>query len=321
MTARRNGVAGVVISAAATQVGSAFGVTIIPFVGPVGVVALRQAVAAAALLVLTRPPIRALGLRRLAPALLLGLALLVMNTTFYAALQQAELGLVVTVEFLGPLAVALAASRRPRDLALGALALAGVVALTRAGAAVPNPFGLLLALAAGAAWAAYIVLSQRAGRSLPGIVGTAVGSVVASIGSLPVLVLALVALSAADLPRVLGIGVLTGILSSALPYSIDILVLRTLPRSLFGMLQSLHPVAAAVFGLLVLGQRLDAVQVAGIAAVCLANVLVVAGTRPAAVVGGEGDGPVAAPGTAPGRRSGGARGLVDEPGVSGPRAR
>jgi inner membrane transporter RhtA len=85
--------------------------------------------------------------------------------------------------------------------------------------------------------------------------------------------------------------VLTGLLSSALPYSIDILVLRTLPRSLFGMLQSLHPVAAAVFGLLVLGQRLDALQVAGIAAVCLANVLVVAGSAPGRVAVG---GPTAA---------------------------
>jgi inner membrane transporter RhtA len=290
VSSRRNGVAGVVVSASATQVGSAFGVTIIPFVGPVGVVALRQAVAALALLVITRPPLRALGWRRLAPALVLGVALLVMNTTFYAALQQAELGLVVTIEFLGPLAIALAGSRRLRDLGLAVLALAGVVALTKAGAAVPNPLGVLLALGAGAAWAAYILLSQRAGRSLPGIVGTAVGSVVASIGSLPVLVLALLALPEAELPRVLGVGVLTGLLSSALPYSIDIVVLRTLPRSLFGMLQSLHPVAAAVFGLLVLGQRLDAVQVCGIAAVCLANVLVVAGARRSApVAAGEGE--------------------------------
>jgi inner membrane transporter RhtA len=131
-------------------------------------------------------------------------------------------------------------------------------------------------------------MSQHAGRALPGVVGTAVGSAVASVGTLPFLVLALVALPAAQLPHVLAIGVLTGLLSSALPYSIDILVLRTLPRSLFGMLQSLHPVAAAVFGLLVLGQRLDALQVAGVAAVCLANVLVVAGSAPRRVPVGEG---------------------------------
>ena len=293
MSSRRKGIAGVVVSASATQVGAAFGVTIIPLVGPVGVVALRQAVAAIVLLLVTRPPLRALGARRLAPAVLLGIALLVMNTTFYAALQRAHLGLVVTVEFLGPLAVALAASRRARNLALGMLALAGVVALTAPfGAArdsAPDAIGLMLALAAAAAWAGYIVLSQRAGRALPGVVGTAVGSAVASLGTLPVLVLALLALPTAQLPHVLAIGVLTGLLSSALPYSIDILVLRSLPRSLFGMLQSLHPVAAAVFGLLVLGQRLDALQVAGIAAVCLANVLVVAGTRPVAVAGGEGE--------------------------------
>jgi inner membrane transporter RhtA len=293
MSSRRKGIAGVVVSASATQVGAAFGVTIIPLVGPVGVVALRQAIAAIVLVVVTRPPLKTLGARRLAPAVLLGIALLVMNTTFYAALQRADLGLVVTIEFLGPLAVALAASRRPRDLALGALALAGVVALTvplgAARATAPDALGLLLALAAAVAWAGYIVLSQRAGRALPGVVGTAVGSAVASIGTLPVLVLALVALPAAQLPHVLAIGALTGVLSSALPYSIDILVLRTLPRSLFGMLQSLHPVAAAVFGLLVLDQRLDALQITGIGAVCLANVLVVASTRPAVVATGEGE--------------------------------
>lgn len=290
---RRKGIAGVVVSASATQIGAAFGVTIIPLVGPVGVVALRQAVAAVVLIVVTRPPLRTLGARRLAPGVLLGIALLVMNTAFYAALQRADLGLVVTVEFLGPLAVALAASRRLGDVALGALALAGVVALTvpvgAARASAPDALGLVLALAAAVAWAGYIVLSQRAGRVLPGVVGTAVGSVVASLGTLPVLVLALLALPAAQLPHVLAIGVVTGVLSSALPYSIDILVLRSLPRSLFGMLQSLHPVAAAVFGLLVLGQRLDPLQVAGIAAVCLANVLVVARTRPAVVAAGEGE--------------------------------
>jgi inner membrane transporter RhtA len=293
MSSRRKGIAGVVVSASATQVGAAFGVTIIPLVGPVGVVALRQAVAAIVLLLVTRPPLRALGARRLVPAVLLGIALLVMNTTFYAALQRADLGLVVTVEFLGPLAVALAASRRGRDLALGVLALAGVVALTApfgaARASAPDAIGLILALAAAAAWAGYIVLSQRAGRVLPGVVGTAVGSAVASLGTLPVLVLALLALPTAQLPHVLAIGVLTGLLSSALPYSIDILVLRSLPRSLFGMLQSLHPVAAAVFGLLVLDQRLDALQVVGIAAVCLANVLVVAGARPSTIATGEGE--------------------------------
>lgn len=305
MGTRRRGIAGVVVSASSTQIGAAYGVTIIPSVGPVGVVALRQAVAAVVLLLLTRPPLRAIGARRLVPAVLLGLALLVMNTTFYAALQRAPLGLVVTVEFLGPLSVALAASRRPRDLALGALALAGVVALTApvgaARASAPDALGVVLALAAAVSWAGYILMTQRAGRTLPGVVGTAVGSAVASVATLPLLVLALVALPAAQLPHVLTIGVLIGLLSSALPYSIDIVVLRTLPRSLFGMLQSLHPVAAAVFGLVVLGQRLDALQVAGIAAVCTANVLAVARARPVAGAVGGGDGvPVGGSGAAPG---------------------
>jgi inner membrane transporter RhtA len=97
--------------------------------------------------------------------------------------------------------------------------------------------------------------------------------------TLPFLIVILAGLPRAELPHVLLIGAVTGVLSSALPYSLDLVILRTLPRALFGMLQSLHPVAAAVFGLLVLGQRLEAVQLAGIAAVCLANVLAVAAHR------------------------------------------
>ena len=127
-------------------------------------------------------------------------------------------------------------------------------------------------------WAAYILLNQRAG-GLPGVTGTAVASLTGTVLTLPVLMVLLVGMPRESLPHVLLIGAVTGVLSSALPYSIDLLVLRRMPRSLFGMLQSLHPVAAAVFGLLVLGQVLGLVQVAGVAAVCLANVLAVLATR------------------------------------------
>jgi inner membrane transporter RhtA len=296
---RRLRIAGVVGSASSVQVGAAIGATVFPLVGPFGVAAMRQLVSAVTLLAIARPPLHRIGLRRLTPALLLGLVLVGMNTTLYAAVERIGLGLAVTVEFLGPLAVALVASRRAVDAACGALALAGVVVLTvppgtaaallriasvpawvgpAVGGPAPDPVGLLLGLGAAALWAAYIVLSRFAG-ALPGVTGTAVAGLTGTVLTLPALVVLLLALPPAQAWHVLLVGTITGVLSSALPYSLDLVILRTLPAGLFGMLQSVHPVAAAVFGLLVLGQRLDALQVAGIAAVCLANVAAVAAHR------------------------------------------
>ena len=278
-------VAAVTLSASSVQAGAAIGATLFPLIGPFGVTALRQVVSAITLLAIARPPLRLLGFRRLAPALLLGLVLVGMNFSLYSAVQRIGLGLGVTVEFLGPLAVALLGAGRTSTRATaartgcGALALAGVVLITDpiTGARI-DPIGLAFGGAAAVLWAAYILLNERAG-ALPGVTGTAVASLVGTVLTLPGLVLLLLAVPADRLPRVLLLGVVTGVLSSALPYSIDLLVLRRMPRSLFGMLQSIHPVAAAVFGLLVLGQVLGAVQVIGITAVCLANVLAVLATR------------------------------------------
>jgi inner membrane transporter RhtA len=287
--ARRSRIAGVVVSASSVQVGAAFGATVFPLVGPFGVAAMRQLVSAVTLLAIARPPLRRIGLRRLTPALLLGVVLVGMNTTLYAAVERIGLGLAVTVEFLGPLAVALAAGgvasgrRGPRlvDAACGALALSGVVLLTGAvGGPRPDACGLLLGAAAAALWAAYILLNHRAG-ALPGVTGTAVAGLTGTVLTLPFLVVIIAGVPRGALPHVLLIGAVTGVLSSALPYSLDLVILRTLPRSLFGMLQSLHPVAATVFGLLVLHQGLDAVQIAGIVAVCAADLLAVAAHRPA----------------------------------------
>ncbi|MGN6743617.1 MAG: EamA family transporter [Amnibacterium sp.] len=300
---RRSRIAGVVLSASSVQIGAAFGATVFPQVGPFGVAAMRQLVSAVTLLAIARPPLYRIGLRRLTPALLLGVVLVGMNTALYAAVQRIGLGLAVTVEFLGPLTIALvvggdgSARRGPRwaDLACGALALAGVAVLTvPPGAAaallhiapVParpspalggtrvDPLGLLLGLCAAGLWAAYILLNRRAG-ALPGVTGTAVAGLTGTVLTAPFLLLLLARVPSAQLPHVLLIGAVTGVLSSALPYSLDLVILRTLPASLFGMLQSLHPVAAAVFGLLVLGQRLAPLQIAGMAAVCAANVIAV----------------------------------------------
>ena len=274
---------GVVVSAASVQAGAAVGATVFPEVGPFGVVGMRQLVAATTLLLLVRPPLRRLGLRRLAPALLLGLVLVGMNLSLYTAVQRIGLGLAVTVEFLGPLGVALLSAPRAagvaRRVGSGLLALAGVVLVTDplADASV-DPLGIALGLAAALLWAAYILLNERAG-ALPGVTGTAVASLVGTVLTLPLLVVLLARVPGGELPRVLITGAITGVLSSALPYSLDLVLLRRMPRALFGVLQSFHPVAAAGFGLLVLGQALSVLQVAGVAAVCAANVVALAGHR------------------------------------------
>ncbi|RXZ69118.1 EamA family transporter [Agromyces albus] len=267
--------------AVSVQVGAAIGATIFPLVGPAGVVALRQAVAAIALLAVARPQLRGLRWPTVRPAILLGLVLVVMNLTLYGAVERIGLGLAVTLEFLGPLAVALLGSRRRFDLVCAVIAGIGVVLLT---GTVPglDVVGILLGLAAAAAWAAYILLSQRAGRSLPGIQGTAIASLVAAILTSPILVIVLVGLDPHELLRVALVALAAGILSSALPYSIDLLVLRRLPRQLFGVLQSVHPAAAAVAGLIVLGQTLGAWQIAGLVLITAGNAIAVGRGTPSA---------------------------------------
>ena len=266
----------VVGGAASVQVGAAIGATIFPLVGPAGVVALRQAFAAVALLAVSRPRLRRLTWAAVRPAIALGAVLVVMNVAVYAAVERIGLGPAVTLEFLGPLALALLASRRRLDLVCAILAAAGVALLT---GSVPgiDLLGIVLALTAAAAWAAYILLSQRAGRTLPGVQGTAIASLVAAVLTSPLLVLALVSLEAHEIVLVLAVGAAAALLSSALPYSIDLVVLRRMPRQRFGVLQSVHPAAAAIAGLVVLGQNLSAWQVAGLALITVANAVAVGG--------------------------------------------
>lgn len=271
MNSERVAVTASIGAGASVQFGAALGATLFPVLGPAGVVALRQAFAAAALLAIARPPLTRLTRRQLAPALLLGGVLVVMNLSLYASVERVGLGLAVTLEFLGPLGVALAASRRPRDAGIALVAASGVVLLT---GTVPgiDPVGIALGLLAGAAWAAYILLNQQLGRRLPGLQGTAIASATAAVVTAPLLLIAILQLEPARLPLVLALGLAVGLLSSAVPYSIDLAVLRVLRRELFSVLQSMHPAAAVLAGLLLLGQPLSPLQLAGIALVSLGNV-------------------------------------------------
>ncbi len=268
--------AGPLVSASSLQTGAGVGTTLLPAMGVFGVVGLRQLFAALVLLPVVVRERRSLTWRAARPALILGVMLLIMNFAIYAAFARISLGLAVTLEFLGPLTLALLASRRLVDLICGIAAGAGVFLLTGTVGDI-DFLGVLFALAGGAAWAGYIVFGQTASRALPGAMGMAVASCTATVFTLPVLIVILIGLPSGEMPRVLLLGLVIGVLSSALPYTIDLAVLKRLPRGLFSVLQSVHPAAAAVSGFLILGQVLAPAQIAGILVITLANVAAVVG--------------------------------------------
>jgi len=193
-----------------------------------------------------------------AVAVSFGLALGVMNYSIYQSFARIPLGVAVTIEFLGPLAVAVAGSRHLRDLGWVVLAGTGVVLLTQGGHAHLNLAGVLFAGLAGACWAAYIVLSSATGRRFPGSAGLAIAMVVAAVLVTPPAVLA--GGSAMFRPAVLAIGAVVGILSSVIPYRLELEALRRMPTRLFGVWMSLEPAVAALIGLVMLGQHLSVLE-------------------------------------------------------------
>jgi inner membrane transporter RhtA len=209
---------------------------------------------------------RALG--DTAIAVSFGLALGVMNYSIYQSFARIPLGVAVTIEFLGPLAVAVAGSRHLRDLGWVVLAATGVALLTQGGHGHLNLIGVLFAGLAGACWAAYIVLSSATGRRFPGSAGLAIAMVVSAVLVTPPAVLA--GGSAMFRPAVLAIGAAVGILSSVIPYRLELESLRRMPTRLFGVWMSLEPAVAALIGLVMLGQHLTAVEWLAIGCVTIA---------------------------------------------------
>jgi inner membrane transporter RhtA len=253
---------------ASVQLGAALAKLGFDRTGPIGMVTLRLAVGALALLAVARPRLRGRGRGELLPVLAFGAVLAGMNTSFYGAIDRIPIGIAVTIEFSGPLAVAVAGSRRLLDGVWVVLAAAGVVLLTRGGGSL-DPLGLGLAGVAGLGWACYILLSQRVGRSYPGVEGLALATVVAAVLVGP----AGVAQAGGALAdwRVLLVGVGVGLLSAAIPYSLEIEALRRLPARVFGVLMSLEPAVGALAGLVVLGEALRSHEVLAIALVCVAS--------------------------------------------------
>jgi inner membrane transporter RhtA len=236
---------------------------------PVGMVFLRLITSSLILLAVARPGLRGRAVADWRPVLALGFALGAMNWAFYESFARIPLGVAVAIEFIGPLTVAALGSRRPRDLVWVGLAGLGII-LLGAGPTGLDPAGFGLALFAGGCWALYIVSTAATGRRWAGVEGLAVASTIATLALAP---FALVVAGDRLLePRLLLLGVLVGVLSSVIPYSLEMLALRTLPPRVFGILMSLEPAAAALVAAVVLSEWLTPIQVLAVACVTAASV-------------------------------------------------
>ena len=256
--------------------GSALAGLLIPIVGTVVIVTTRQLMTAIFVLPFYRPKLRTMTVRVLWPAIALGVVLAVMNFTFYESVGRLGLGIAATIEFLGPLTLALVASRRLLDVFCALAAGAGVVLLTGMEGNI-DVLGVVLALIAAASWAAYILLTRRVATQLPGLEGLSVATVVALIILTPI---ALFVVEWSDFNwTVIGLLVAGGILSSALPYSLDTFILRRITPRLYAIITSCGPATAAVFGVLILNETLGTLQLLGIAAVCAAAGLAIGTQR------------------------------------------
>ena len=257
-------------SALSSQLGAATAALAFPVLGPAGVVAIRQWVAGAVLLTSVRPKFRSFTGRQWRPVLALALIFATMNLSLYAAINTIGLGLAVTLEFLGPLAVALLASRRAIDLGCALAAAAAVVVLAR-----PQPTtdyaGIGLALLAAACWAGYILVNRVVGERLPGSQGPAAAATLSALLYVPVgiWVLASHPVTAVALGR----AATAGVLCSAVPMVADLLALRRVPARFYGVFMSVNPVFAALVGLVILGQSLQPADWLAITAIVAANTL------------------------------------------------
>ncbi|GGZ50425.1 EamA family transporter [Streptomyces subrutilus] len=272
--ARFGPVALVVSAGVSVQFGAALAVMVMPRVGAAGVVTLRLAAAALVLLLVCRPKVRGHSRADWGTVLAFGVTMAGMNGLFYQAVDRIPLGPAVTLEVLGPLALSVIVSRRLVNLLWAGLALGGVVLLSGHGGGglgfgSLDPAGAAFALGAGVMWAAYIVFSARTGRRFPQADGLALAMAVAAVLSLPLGVYE----AGSDLlvPATLALGVGVALLSSVLPYTLELLALRRLPAPTFAILMSLEPAIAATAGFLVLHQALSTVDALAIALVIAAS--------------------------------------------------
>ncbi|MBZ7214084.1 threonine/homoserine exporter RhtA [Klebsiella grimontii] len=260
----------ILIAMISIQSGASLAKSLFPLVGAPGVTALRLALGTLILMVIFKPWRLRFAPEQRLPLLLYGLSLGAMNYLFYLSIQRIPLGVAVALEFTGPLAVALFGSRRPLDFVWVALAVLGLWFLLPLGQSVAqiDPVGALLALGAGACWAVYILTGQRAGEE-HGPATVAMGSLIAAVVFVPMGMI-----QASDTLFQWGLllpGLGIAILSTALPYSLEMVALTRMPSKTFGTLMSMEPALAALSGMAFLGETLTATQTLALGAIILAS--------------------------------------------------
>jgi len=259
----------VVVGIISVQVGAAFAKDLFGTVSPTAMVWLRLVTSALILTAIARPRLRSRTRRDWLVVVGFGVSLGVMNWAIYQSFARIPLGIAVTIEFIGPLTLAVVGSRRAKDLVWVGLAAVGVLLLgfERTDLTVA---GVGFALVAGIAWAAYILLSASTGARWPGLDGLAVASILATL----LLTLPAIGVGGDVLldPRVLLVGAMIGLLSSVIPYSCEMVALRTLPASVFSILMSLEPAAAALAAIVVLHELLSPIQWLAVGCVVVASV-------------------------------------------------
>jgi inner membrane transporter RhtA len=269
----------VVVAAISQEVGAAFAVGLFAALGAIGAVFVRLFVAGVILCVAVRPRLRGLSRRAWLSAVALAATVTVMNVCFYNALTRVPLGVAVTVEALGPLALSVVVSSRRTAWLWALLALLGVALLSLTGVRVGHldPVGLGFAAGAAVSWAAYILATARAGSDFPNLDGLALATAIGAVVTAPFAAVA-VDLDSALRWQVLGLGAIVGVMSSVIPYSLELISLRRLPPETFAILTCLSPVVAAVAGWLILGQHL---AVTGYVAIVLVTVASIGAVRAA----------------------------------------
>ncbi len=267
----------VLVAIGSVQIGSAVARTLFDDLGAGGATLLRLGLSAGILLAAVRPQVLTWNRTHWAAVALLGGAMGAMNLSFYLSLRTVPLGVAVTVEFVGPLLLALVQTRRALDVLWALLAAGGVVLLGADSSSGAPLSGLALALLAGLFWAGYILASARVGQVLPGLDGLAVALAVAMVLVLPYG--AAGASAVLDSPALLVGGLAIAVLSSVVPYGLEMAALRRMPTRVFGILMSLEPAAAALSGLVVLGQALGLREVTALLLVSLASAGVTLGRR------------------------------------------
>lgn len=264
----------VLVGLACQEVGASFAVMLFPDTGLLGIVMLRLLFSAVLLLAIARPRLRGHTAGAWRSVIWFGVVLASMNGLFYLALERLPLGVTVTIEVLGPLTLSILTATGVARWLWAGLALAGVVALGTGGWDRLDPLGVLFALAAAVSWALYILASARVGREFPRLDGLALAMAVGAVLALPLGILQ----AGGALLRwdILALGAAVALLSSTIPYALELIALRRLPASAFAIMMSLGPATASVAGFLLLGQRLSLLELFGIALVIVASIGAVA---------------------------------------------